>query len=229
MSKQSNSLQDQVILVTGACGAIGRALCEALATQGAQLILCGRNEKKLNTLADALQPLTDNAVQCCQMDLVLAGKDDYQQLFQVLQETYGQLDGLIHCAALFKGLIPLSNLSAQDYFSIMQANLNARFLLSQTLLPLLKSSPASKLVFSLNKISHLPYWGAYGIAEAGCKSLCQIFEQELSETTVSVYGIELPPVKSPLRQKAYPFERQVEIEPSQAVHYYMEIFTSKKS
>ncbi|BFT29235.1 SDR family oxidoreductase [Alteromonas sp. D210916BOD_24] len=46
--------QQQVVLITGASGGIGSAIAKALDKKGARLILAGRNEIKLNQLANSL-------------------------------------------------------------------------------------------------------------------------------------------------------------------------------
>ena len=47
-------LSEKTALVTGATGGIGEAIAKALHTQGATVAISGRNEDKLNALAEAL-------------------------------------------------------------------------------------------------------------------------------------------------------------------------------
>ena len=48
-------LKDQVIVVTGAAGGIGRAICEDLSEAGAKIVLAGRNADTLKETADSLK------------------------------------------------------------------------------------------------------------------------------------------------------------------------------
>ena len=125
-------MSKQIILITGATGTLGRALVKLLDPNKFDLILLARNKKKLLDL--------DTDAKLCQMDLALAGPEAYHELFSQIQNQYGRLDGLIHLAGIFNGLTPLANHTPQQFFSIMQANCHARYLLTQTLLPLFKKT-----------------------------------------------------------------------------------------
>ena len=57
-------LKDKVVLVTGATGGIGTALCYALKNEGAKIALSGRNKEKVNTLAKELDLEPDRLWTC---------------------------------------------------------------------------------------------------------------------------------------------------------------------
>jgi len=52
---ESNSLADQVVLVTGATGGLGTSLCLTCAQAGATVVMASRSEKKLEKLYDAVE------------------------------------------------------------------------------------------------------------------------------------------------------------------------------
>ena len=49
------SLKDKTVLITGASGGIGQEIARHMSRQGADLILTGTNEEKLNSLLTILQ------------------------------------------------------------------------------------------------------------------------------------------------------------------------------
>ena len=96
-------LAGRVVLVAGAHGGLGSAASLACARAGASVVLLGRRLPKLNRLYDSIaaegaEPLL------YPLDLEGASPDDYAELASRLQSEFGRLDGLLHCAAEFRGL-----------------------------------------------------------------------------------------------------------------------------
>ena len=83
------------ILVTGAAGGMGQAVCTLLASHGAQVILLDRNEEQLEI---ACQNLEGSGHACYVCDL---GQIDSIEglISQVIQEQ-GPVDGFVHCAGI---------------------------------------------------------------------------------------------------------------------------------
>src|SRR5690606_38095294 len=97
------ALAGRVVLVSGAAGGLGSAAAVACAGAGATVVLLGRKVPKLNRVYDAIarqgpEPLL------YPLDLEGASPDDYAELASRLQAEFGRLDGLLHCAAEFRGL-----------------------------------------------------------------------------------------------------------------------------
>ncbi|MDO5610858.1 MAG: SDR family NAD(P)-dependent oxidoreductase, partial [Pseudomonadota bacterium] len=91
------ALAGRTILITGATGGLGEA---------ATLILSARNIRKLNKVYDAVKAVGPEPL-LYPMDLEGATPDDHLQLAERVKEAFGQLDGLLHCAAEFRALTPL--------------------------------------------------------------------------------------------------------------------------
>lgn len=210
------ALARRVVLVTGAHGGLGSAAAAACARAGATVVLLGRKLPKLNRLYDALaaegpQPLL------YPLDLEGAAPDDYAELASRIETELGHLDGVLHCAAEFRGLTPLAQTDPAAFARAIHVNLTAPWWLSQACLPLLAKAPDAALVFALDDPARVgqAYWGGYGIAQHGLAALVGMLHAELVNSTVRVAGLQPGPMRTPLRAKAYVDENdQTAREPS---------------
>ena len=119
--------------------------------------------------------------------------------------AYGQLDGVLHCAAEFRGLTPLLHTDPADFARAVHVNLTARWWLTQACLPLLELREDAAVVFAIDDIGRVggAYWGGYGIAQHGLVGLVQVLQAELAHSPVRVSGLQPGPMRTPLRARAY--------------------------
>ena len=94
-------LQDKVVIVTGASSGIGEATAEKLAAHGAKVVLTARREDRLKELK---QKIENDGGQALVVTADVTKKDDWKQVIQQTQETFGDVDVLVNNA----GLMPLS-------------------------------------------------------------------------------------------------------------------------
>jgi len=164
-------MSGRVVLVVGAHGGLGQAATLALARAGARLILSGRKVPKLNRLYDAVLAAGGQAL-LYPLDLEGASPDDFAELAARIETEYGQLDGLLHCAAHLRGLTPLELTVPDEFARALHVNLTARWWLTQACLPLLRKAPQAAVVFAVDiAASSSAYWGGYALAQAGLTSL----------------------------------------------------------
>jgi NAD(P)-dependent dehydrogenase (short-subunit alcohol dehydrogenase family) len=205
----SGELAGRVIAITGATGGIGRALSLAVVAQGAQLILLARNERKLRALHAELETQAPGAALMAPIDLEKALASDYDRIADAVQQRYGRLDGLVHCAGLLGTLTPIEQYDVPTWCRVMHVNLTAAFALTQVLLPLLRASPDASIVFTTSSVGRKgrAYWGAYAVAKFGVEGLVQVLADELSgNTTVRVNAINPGRARTAMRLQAYPSE-----------------------
>ena len=157
-----DELKDKVIVVTGANRGLGKAIALDLARAGATVILLGRDMGSLEIIYDEImaenlpEPLIHG------LDLEGANPDDYLALQQGIEKTFGRLDGLIHNAAILGSLMPIEQYDVKLWFSTMQININAPFMLTQFCIPLLVKSEDSRILFLSSGVGRKgrAYWGA---------------------------------------------------------------------
>ena len=197
-------LQDRTVLITGAAGGLGSAAAVACAQAGATVILLGRKVAALNRVYDAVKAEGPEPI-LYPLDLEGAAPDDYDQLAQAIDGEFGKLDGLLHCAAEFKGLTPLTHTDPADFARAVHVDLTARWWLTQACLPLLAKSDAAAVVCVLDDPARSSgaFWGGYGIAQAGQAAMIAMLQAELGEHGPRISGYCPGPMRTQLRGKAY--------------------------
>lgn len=205
---KADLLQDRVILVTGAGDGIGRAAAESFAAHGATVVLLGKTISKLEAVYDAIEAAGGPTPAIYPLHMVGATPHDYDELAQKLEENFGRLDGILHNAAELPYLSRISDYDVETWLKVMQVNLNAPFIITQTCLPLLKKSEDASVVFTSDSVAKQgkAYWGAYGAAKAGAENLMQILAEELENSPIRVNSIDPGPTLTALRKRVYPGE-----------------------
>jgi NAD(P)-dependent dehydrogenase (short-subunit alcohol dehydrogenase family) len=202
-------LAGRVILVTGATGGLGRALCLASARAGATVILCGRNAGKLERLYDEIAASGAPQPALAVMDLATATAADYDALARVVGSEFGHLDGLVHGAALLGDRTPLEQYDVPTWCKVLHVNLTAPMILTQVLLPSLRRSTDASVIFVSSGVVQRsrPFWGAYAVAKTALEAVRDLFSQELENLArLRLNSVNPGRIRTAMRAAAYPGE-----------------------
>ena len=209
-SPTQTELSGKTILVTGASEGIGRA---------ASLAYAGRAARKCYSLVvtrNAWKPFMTRSwhwvrrsLHLLPMDLAKATHDDFVTLAGSLSEALPKLDGLLHNASLLGDRKPIAQTRAATWHDVMQVNVNAGFMLTQTLLPLLDQAPSASIIFTSSGVGRTgrAYWGSYAVSKFATEGLMQVLADELGATsTIRVNSLNPGAVNTAMRRAAYPAE-----------------------
>ncbi len=206
---QTNCLKDKVILITGTGDGIGATAAKTFAKYGATIILLSKTEKKIVAIYDEIVKAGHPQPAIITLNLENATADDYAGLAHTIESEFGHLDGLLHNAAMFEGLSPIAQFDNTLWDRIVKVNLQAPFLLSQAMIPLLNKSQDASMVFTSSGVAHQgrAYWGAYGVTKAAGDNLMGILADELElSTPIRVNSIDPGRVRTRMRALAFPGE-----------------------
>jgi NAD(P)-dependent dehydrogenase (short-subunit alcohol dehydrogenase family) len=213
-------LAGRTILITGASGGLGGALAQSCAALGAGVILTGRNVKRLEAVYDAIVATGGPRPSIAPMDLERADASHYGSLADAVRNEFGRLDGLVHAAAVLGERAPIEHYDVVTWLKVMHVNVNAAFILTQQLLPLLRLSPDASVVFTTSGVSARgrAYWGAYAASKFALEGLMQVLADETDTTTnIRANCVNPGKMRTPMRAKAYPGELPDELPLPQAV------------
>ena len=202
-------LRDRIILITGASDGIGQALALHSAELGAQVILHGRNVKKLEKVYDAIEaidaaPRPSIAV----MDLASANANSYQTLASSLSDEFGRLDGLVHNAGILGERYSIDQYDAVLWQQVMHVNVTAAFALTQVCMPMLQQSDDPSIIFTSSGVGRTgkAFWGAYSVSKFATEGLSQVLADEHRHGKLRVNCVNPGPTRTNMRLAAYPAE-----------------------
>lgn len=131
------SLEGKRILVTGASSGIGKATAIALNQLGAEIIICGRDEKRLEK---TFLLLSGNG------NVKIAGDLTTGEAIADIKNKCGNINGLVHAAGIMK-LLPFKFINPPALEEIMKTNFFAPVLLTKELVTSKKLGNNSSIVF----------------------------------------------------------------------------------
>ena len=205
-SAPSDLLRDRIILVTGASDGIGRALALRAAELGAQLILHGRNVKKLEKVYDEIETLESAPrPSIAVVDLATANNVAYESLAESLAEEFGRLDGLVHNASIIGDRFSIEQYDAVQWQRVMHVNLTSAFALTQVLLPMIKQADDPSIIFTSSSVGRVgrAFWGAYAVSKFGTEGLSQVLADEHREGKLRVNCINPGATRTNMRLDAF--------------------------
>ena len=214
-----NLLAERVILVTGAGDGIGRAASIAFARHGATVVLLSKTLPHLENVYDEIEALGCPTPAIYPMHLEGATPHEFDELALKLEETFGRLDGILHNAASIPYLSRIKDYDPEDWMKVMQVNLNAPFMLTQAVMPLLLKAPDASLVFTSDSVGRRgkAYWGAYAVSKFGLEGLMQVLAEELENSNIRVNSVYPGPTRTRMRKVIFPGEDPIAIKPPETL------------
>jgi len=202
-------LQDRIILITGASDGIGRALALHAAQLGGQVILHGRNVKKLEKVYDEIEALESAPrPSIAVVDLASANSVAYESLADNLAEEFGRLDGLVHNASIVGDRFSIEQYDAVQWQRVLHVNLTAAFALTQVLLPMMQQADDPSIIFTSSSVGRVgkAFWGAYAVSKFATEGLSQVLADEHRQGKLRVNCINPGATRTNMRLEAFPAE-----------------------
>ena len=211
----------RAILSDGRCGSIGYGIATAYAKEGANLVITGRNLKKLEDAKEELEQLFEVKVLPVQAD-VNATADNEAVVANVIQQaidTFGRIDVLINNAQASASGVPLAEHTTDQFNLALYSGLYATFYYMKACYPHLKETRGSVINFA----SGAGLFGnfgqcAYAAAKEGIRGLTRVAATEWAKDGINVNIVCPLAWTSQLEQfqTAYPdaFEKNVHTPPA---------------
>jgi len=195
----------KLALVTGATRGIGWAVAQALAAEGAHVLMLGRTQGALEELYDLIKKSNGEATG---VPLDLTDGDALDRLGASIAERWGKLDMMVGNAGVLGPLTPVSHIDPDDLAKVLAINVTANARLIRAMEPLLMQADAPRAVFTTSGAAQKcrPFWGAYASGKAALDALVKSWAHEHENDALRVNLVSPGPIRTAMRAQAMPGE-----------------------
>lgn len=177
---------DKVVLITGATSGIGEACAAVFAQAGAEVMLTGRDEEKLTTLIDSIQP-ESATVHYLAGDIT--NTEFRESLIEETMNKFGKLNVLVNSAGII-GMGTIETTTMDQFDQMMDVNLRSIFHLSQLAVPYLEKTFGNILnLSSVGGLRSFPGLLSYCVSKAGLDQLTRCSALELAPKKIRVNAV----------------------------------------
>jgi len=180
------SLSRRLALITGANRGIGLAIARALAREGCNLIITGRDERALAKARIELEKLGISVLaQSCDV----RSPDSVDYLFALVRGLHKPLDILINNAGIGHPNRTVSELPYPTWIEVIDTNLNGLFLMTQAALAVMKHG--STIVNNLSIAAERVFPGSapYNASKHGALGFTNTLREELRPKGIRVIAL----------------------------------------
>lgn len=181
-------LTGKVALVTGATRGIGRAIALALAREGCDLVVSGRDEQGTIRVAQEIQGLGRKAV-AVRADVTHL--QDVKTMFQKTMETFGRLDILVNNAGIIRRG-GLEDHSDEDWELVLAVNLRGTYYCCREAAKIMKHQRSGRIInisSVAGKVGDITSAPSYGPSKAAVNALTKSLARNLAPYGVTVNAV----------------------------------------
>ena len=179
----------RAVLQDGSCGSIGYGIATAYAKEGANLVITGRNLKKMEEAKQELESRYGIQVLPVQADVCAGGDNEatVQNVVRQAVEKFGGIQVLINNAQASASGVPLAENSTEQFDLALYSGLYAAFYYMKACYPYLKESKGSVINFASGAGLFGNYGqSAYAAAKEGIRGMSRVAATEWGPDGINV-------------------------------------------
>ncbi|KMY32848.1 3-ketoacyl-ACP reductase [Lysinibacillus xylanilyticus] len=178
--------EQQVIIVTGAGGGMGKAIIQEQLAKGNFVVGLDLSVASLNDLAqDALQCFEVNVLQ----------EERVNEVFKQVFDKYGRIDGLVNALGIAQSATPLEQVTMDEWNRLMDVNVKSLFITTKAVVPYMKQRQKGSIVTiaSISAVRPRPGLQAYIASKGAAESFTRALAIELAPSQIRVNTIHPGP------------------------------------
>ena len=195
-----SNLNGKVAVVTGGNSGIGYATAQKLKQEGAEVIITGRSNERVQTAADELD-----------VKGIVADVSDLSaidSLVKQVESDYGKVDILFVNAGIFQPA-PVGQISEEMFDHQIGINFKGAVFTTEKFLPILNDGASIINLSSVNAYTGMPNTAVYAASKAALNSYTRTAATELAGRKIRVNAVNPGPVETPIFNKTGMPEEQL--------------------
>ena len=188
-------LEGKSAIVTGATRGIGKQIALTLAEEGADVVINGNNEERLQTVKEEVEA---RGRRCVIVAGDISQPETSERMASACLEAFGKIDILVNNAGI-NSRFPFLELTFEEWSHMLDVNLNGAFHACKAVLPHMverKSGSIVNVSSAASKTAHANASASYGVSKAGLNSLTQKLAYEMAPYNIRVNGVCPGPIET---------------------------------
>lgn len=181
-------LKGKNAVITGSNQGLGRAIAEEFIAQGANILICARNEKLLESTRLELSSriMKSQNVYVCQVDVT--DRESLNHLYKTALEKFGRIDILVNNAGVYGPKGAIEEIDWDEWVKAINVNLLGTVLACKIFVPHFKNNGHGKIInlSGGGATAPLPYISAYAASKAAVVRFTETLAEELKGAGVEV-------------------------------------------
>ena len=184
------SIQERIVMVTGASSGIGASCAKMFAREGAAIILAARRQDKLAKVAAEIEKAYRGKIYQLVMDV--SDRNGVETSLASLPESWRNVDILVNNAGLSRGKDPLQEGKIQNWEEMIDTNLKGLLYVTRSLLPGMIERDRGHIINIGSIAGHEAYTGGnvYCATKAAVRTLSQGLKMDLLGTPIRVSCVD---------------------------------------
>jgi NAD(P)-dependent dehydrogenase (short-subunit alcohol dehydrogenase family) len=182
-------LKDKVVVITGSTRGIGRAVAEACAKEGANVVICSRSGEAVRGV---IGELTGQGFSASGLPVDVSVPGDLEKLLQHTIDTWGGVDVWVNNAGLSAGSYYLHELDAAEITNIVNVNLTGTLQACRIVISHFIARGSGVLINLTGKGGRgdpSPYTTTYASTKAAVTSLTRSLAKEYEDHPISIHAV----------------------------------------
>lgn len=189
-------LKDKVAVITGASSGIGEATAEALAAEGAAVVVAARREDRLEDLVERIE---GNGSRALAVSCDVTDEDQAHDLIRKAKEEFGRVDIVVNNAGVMQ-LSKVEKSLSDEWRQMFDINVLGLLYVTDAAIQVMKEQGSGHLVniSSLASRGTRPALGVYSGTKTAVNAISEALRQELQGNNIRVTIIEPGAVETEL-------------------------------
>ncbi|EJL22938.1 SDR family NAD(P)-dependent oxidoreductase [Novosphingobium sp. AP12] len=181
------SFNQKIVVITGGSSGIGYATAQEFASQGARVVITGRDRAKLDK---AVETLGEN-VTGVQADLSIVG--DIDGIYDIVKTAHGRIDLLVANAGAGE-IVPLAAITEEHFDRAFDGNVKGVVFTVQKALPLMEEGSSVVIIGSSSTITPGAGLSVYGGTKAALRAMVRSWILDITGSGIRINMLSPGPV-----------------------------------